>query len=109
MVLALLTRILTWLPALAGFTVTVALIPASTWMAKKQASIRRQVMLNTDKRVKLTSEVIAGMKAIKLYAWEMPYTQRISAVREVTFKMLTLENGILRVACCSCLVDVLSG
>ena len=82
-VLALLTRILSWPPALAGFAVTVALIPCSTWLARKQAGIRREVMLNTDKRVKLTSEVVAGMKAIKLYAWETPYIERISVYRQV--------------------------
>lgn len=83
MVLALLVRILHWLPALAGFTVTLAFIPASTWVAKKQAGVRKQLMIHTDRRVKLTSEVVAGMKAIKLYAWEGPYTDRILAIREV--------------------------
>ena len=40
-------------------------------------------MGHTDRRVKLTSEVIAGIKAIKLYAWEQPYEDRILKIREV--------------------------
>ena len=41
------------------------------------------LMGHTDRRVKLTSEVIAGIKAIKLYAWEQPYQERILHIREV--------------------------
>ncbi|KAK9797814.1 hypothetical protein WJX73_000524 [Symbiochloris irregularis] len=81
-VLGLLVRILSWAPALAGFLVTVALIPCSTYVAKRQASVRKDMMAHTDKRVKLTSEVVSGMKAIKLYAWEQPYTDRILKIRE---------------------------
>ena len=40
-------------------------------------------MGHTDKRVKLTSEVVAGIKAIKLYSWEEPYQDRILQIREV--------------------------
>ena len=48
-------------------------------------------MGHTDRRVKLTSEVIAGIKAIKLYAWEEPYQERILAHREVSFLLHVTE------------------
>ena len=40
-IMGLLVRILTVLPAMAGLGVTIALIPASTWLARKTAAIRK--------------------------------------------------------------------
>jgi len=35
-----------------------------------------------DERIKLTNEVLAGMKVIKLQAWEREFENRIKDVRE---------------------------
>ena len=43
---------------------------------------------HTDARVKLASEIITGIKAIKLYAWEEPYVRRISELRERELKQI---------------------
>ena len=40
-IMTLLVRILSFLPAMAGLGVTVLLIPATTLLAKKQAAIRK--------------------------------------------------------------------
>ncbi|KIY92311.1 hypothetical protein MNEG_15652 [Monoraphidium neglectum] len=80
--MALLIRILTVWPALAGLLVTVAIIPLTWLLGKLLAKARRQAMVAADARVKLITEVITGIKAIKLYAWEEPYMERISALRE---------------------------
>jgi ATP-binding cassette subfamily C (CFTR/MRP) protein 1 len=81
-VMALLVRIIHFIPAMVGLAVTVALIPLSALVAKALARVRKKVVALTDARVKLCSEVITGIKAIKLYAWEAPYKQRILALRE---------------------------
>ncbi|KAL4518770.1 hypothetical protein Ndes2437B_g00851 [Nannochloris sp. 'desiccata'] len=81
-VMALLVRIIHFIPALVGLAVTVALIPLSALVAKALAKVRRKIVALTDARVKLCSEVITGIKAIKLYAWETPYKERILALRE---------------------------
>ncbi|GAB4815546.1 hypothetical protein N2152v2_002592 [Parachlorella kessleri] len=80
--MALLVRVIHWVPALAGLGVTVAIIPASTWLGKRLGALRKELIRHTDARVKLCTEVITGIKAIKLYAWEGPYVERISALRE---------------------------
>ena len=36
----------------------------------------------TDKRVKLMGEIIKGMRAVKMYSWEEPFTDRIKGVRK---------------------------
>ena len=34
------------------------------------------------------NEIIAGMKVLKLYAWEIPFMQRINEIRDVEIKMI---------------------
>lgn len=80
-VMALLVRIIHWIPALVGLGVTVALIPLSALVARALAAVRKRIVALTDRRVKLCGEVITGIKAIKLYAWEEPYRERIMALR----------------------------
>ena len=58
--MALLTRIVGPLPALAGLGVSVALVPLSTLVGRALARTRQELMRRTDRRVKLTSEVVSG-------------------------------------------------
>lgn len=85
-VMALLVRIMHFIPSLVGLGVTVALIPLSALVARALARVRKRVVALTDARVKLASEVITGIKAIKLYAWEIPYKEIIMALREQELK-----------------------
>lgn len=68
-VMAMLVRIMHWAPAMAGLVVTVVMIPLSTLLGKKLGAARRAQIKQTDARVKLATEIITGIKAIKLYAW----------------------------------------
>jgi ABC-type multidrug transport system fused ATPase/permease subunit len=70
-VMIMLIRVLHPIPALVGLAVTVALIPLSSLVARALARARTRIVKLTDERVKLSSEVILGIKAIKLYAWEV--------------------------------------
>ncbi len=45
-------------------------------------SVREKIMGCTDARVKAISEALTGIKAIKLYAWEGPWSERISGLRD---------------------------
>ncbi|KAL4446696.1 hypothetical protein ABPG77_007940 [Micractinium sp. CCAP 211/92] len=87
-VMALLVRIIHLVPALAGLGATLALIPLSTLVGRAMAAVRKELVAYTDARVKLCTEVITGIKAIKLYAWEEPYVQRISKLREAELKQI---------------------
>ncbi|KAJ2808735.1 hypothetical protein H4R20_000680 [Coemansia guatemalensis] len=40
-----------------------------------------QLMSHRDRRITLMDEVLSGIKAIKLYAWEIPFIKRINKVR----------------------------
>ena len=65
--MAMLVRVINWLPALCGLLSTIAFIPISIAMGKKLASIRKQLMLQTDARIKLCSEVVTGVSFLKLW------------------------------------------
>ena len=100
-VMGLLIRIIHFWPAFVGLAVTVTIIPLSTIVARALARIRKRVVKLTDARVKLASEVIIGIKAIKLYAWEEAYCERIQELRRKelgairTAALVGLWNNIL--------------
>jgi len=85
-VMALLVRIMHFLPAMAGLVVTVIMIPLSTFIGKALGKARREMLKQTDARVKLASEIITGIKAIKLYAWEEAYMERVKELRETELR-----------------------
>jgi len=79
--MAMLVGVLGLVPAAVALGVTAALIPASTEVARRLAALRKDVVAATDARVKLTAEVVNGIKAVKLYGWEAAYVDRIDALR----------------------------
>lgn len=68
--------------------------------------IRENLMECTDARVKAISEALNGIKAIKLYAWEAPWSERIAGLREqelVQIKraaLLSIGESLLWMAVC---------
>lgn len=81
-IMAMLARIMGWASTLAGLAVTVIMIPLSTLVGKALGTSRREMLKHTDARVKLSTEIVTGIKAIKMYAWEDAYSERISDLRE---------------------------
>jgi hypothetical protein len=59
--MALLIRVLTVWPALAGLGVTIAIIPTTMLLGKLLTSARRESMAAADQRIKLMTEVITGV------------------------------------------------
>ena len=55
-----LSHLLSWQAAVTGLFVTLAVMPLSMWLGKRQGQLRGQIMKCTDARVKLTSEVLTG-------------------------------------------------
>ena len=72
--------------ALAGLCVMIVLIPFNAVMMRYLTRVRKRLVLCTDARVKLTSEIVSGIKAIKLYAWEVPFRRRVEKLREAEMK-----------------------
>lgn len=59
-ILGMLVRLLTWLPALAGLLVTLAVIPLTTVLSQRWEVWRERLLVRTDARVKLVTEAVTG-------------------------------------------------
>jgi len=81
-IMIMLTRLLHVVPALAGLGVTIVMVPMGAVLGKKLARLRKELVKRTDERIKCVSEVLSGIKAIKLYAWEGPFKEKLLGLRE---------------------------
>ncbi|KAK9761312.1 hypothetical protein K7432_013885 [Basidiobolus ranarum] len=67
--------------ALAGFAVLVLFGPLQGTIMRKLAIFRRRAAAVTDQRVKITQEVLQGVKVIKFFAWEESFSQKLAELR----------------------------
>jgi len=74
--------------SLGGVAVILVMIPVSKMVAKRMGKMQKSVMKAKDDRVELNSEVLAGMKVIKLQAWEDSFQERILNLRSVELRSL---------------------
>ncbi|KAL3266128.1 hypothetical protein HHI36_010314 [Cryptolaemus montrouzieri] len=73
---------------LAGVGFSIALIPINKFIANKIGKLSTKLMAEKDARVKLMTEVLRGIKAIKLYVWEQHFMRCISKLRDKELKYL---------------------
>ncbi|KAG7282915.1 hypothetical protein CRUP_018415 [Coryphaenoides rupestris] len=66
---------------LAGMVVLVVLIPMQTAFGRLFSTLRAQTATLTDDRIRIMSEVVSGIRIIKMYAWEMPFAELVNEVR----------------------------
>lgn len=64
-----------------GLAVLLAMTPINVWTSKKAESLEEQQLAAKDTRIKLLSEMLSGMKVLKLYAWEAPFGKRVGDIR----------------------------
>ena len=50
--------------------------------------LRLETAVKTDKRINLMSEIISGIKVIKMSAWEKPFTNLISRIRNEEIQVI---------------------
>jgi len=74
--------------ALAGIAIIFLLLPFNHWVIKRLRMFRRLAMGCSDQRVKFMTEILLGIKVIKMYAWESSFMSALSAIRlsEVGFQ-----------------------
>lgn len=65
----------------AGLAVMVVNIPLNRWITEQLTFFQKRVMREKDKRIKLLSEMIHGIKIVKIHAWEESFRHRIEAIR----------------------------
>ncbi|XP_040290618.1 canalicular multispecific organic anion transporter 1-like isoform X2 [Bufo bufo] len=71
---------------LAGLGVMILLIPINAVLATKSRTFQMKNMKNKDKRLKIMSEILNGIKILKLYAWEPSFEKQVQEIREKELK-----------------------
>ena len=66
---------------LAGLVFAILLIPINRWLAIKIGKLSTEMMEQKDARVQLMSEILHGIRVIKLSAWESIFTGKINTLR----------------------------
>lgn len=78
--------------ALVGIAVVVSSIPFQMWTGKQLLNKRASISSESDKRVKITQEVLQGIKVIKFNAWEESFIDLITKIRN---EELSSVRGVL--------------
>ncbi|XP_034882734.1 canalicular multispecific organic anion transporter 2 [Mirounga leonina] len=73
---------------LAGVALMVLLIPLNGAVAMKMRAFQVEQMKFKDSRIKLMSEILAGIKVLKLYAWEPSFLEKVEGIREDELQLL---------------------
>uniref|UniRef100_K3X5W9 Uncharacterized protein n=1 Tax=Globisporangium ultimum (strain ATCC 200006 / CBS 805.95 / DAOM BR144) TaxID=431595 RepID=K3X5W9_GLOUD len=72
----------------AGVAVIILLLPVTAGISKLMRRLQLRLMKVKDERIKICHEVLAGMKVIKLQAWENSFTKRVMQFRHDELKKL---------------------
>ncbi|XP_056607956.1 multidrug resistance-associated protein 1 isoform X1 [Triplophysa dalaica] len=73
---------------LAGVAVMVLMVPINAVIAMKTKTYQVAQMKSKDNRIKLMNEVLNGIKVLKLYAWELAFKDKVSAIRKSELNVL---------------------
>lgn len=69
------------LATLAGIGMMILMIPLNAVITNKLKESQTQLMKDKDGRTKLLNEILNGIKVLKLYAWEVPFIEKINHFR----------------------------
>lgn len=83
-----------WVGLLTALIVMV-LFPITLFLTRQIGKNIRVYQARSDGRIKLTNELIHGIRIIKYYVWERPFMRRIDEAREKELRTL-VANGVLR-------------
>ncbi|XP_067934007.1 multidrug resistance-associated protein 1-like isoform X2 [Watersipora subatra] len=79
---------------LAGFAVMILVLPLNIFLGNQIKKFQVGQMKEKDKRVKLMSELLNGIKVLKLYAWEESFCNIIRGIRNKELNLLKKASYI---------------
>uniref|UniRef100_A0A3Q0SPS2 ATP-binding cassette, sub-family C (CFTR/MRP), member 4 n=1 Tax=Amphilophus citrinellus TaxID=61819 RepID=A0A3Q0SPS2_AMPCI len=80
---------------LAGMGVLLILMPAQSMFGRLFSKFRSKTAVLTDSRIRTMNEVVSGIRIIKMYAWEKPFTALVSEVRRKEISKI-MKSSYLR-------------
>lgn len=72
--------------ALIGMTILLMLIPWQLWMSKYLMKLSSSNQRASSERLTKTTEIVEGIRVLKMYGWETAYLNRIEDIRNVEIK-----------------------
>ncbi|XP_015762179.1 PREDICTED: multidrug resistance-associated protein 4-like [Acropora digitifera] len=94
-ILGILLWILIGWQAVTGLAFALILIPYEAEMTGWVAKLRMQAARITDKRLAVMNEIVSGIRAVKMYAWEWPYRDAVRMIRRSEISILRKIYNIL--------------
>ncbi|GFR70723.1 multidrug resistance-associated protein 1 [Elysia marginata] len=64
-----------------GLLVLFCLLPVNVWVANRQKVLLKKNLYLKDSRLTMMNEVLSGIKALKLYAWEKCFHDKVQETR----------------------------
>ena len=80
--------------SLAGFAVLLLFTPLQARIGSVQGEQRRATAKITDERVRVMSELLTGIRLLKLYAFEAAFAEKVSAIRVRELSMLAKAAAV---------------
>ncbi|KAL9978312.1 hypothetical protein ACROYT_G015811 [Oculina patagonica] len=84
--------------ALVGAAVYFVLVAFQMLMAKKAAKLREKAAAFTDKRLVVMNEIISGIRAVKMYAWEWNFRDIVRDIRRKEMSLIRFKAIIVSMA-----------
>eukprot|EP00916_Digyalum_oweni_P008083 GHVL01013527.1.p1 GENE.GHVL01013527.1~~GHVL01013527.1.p1 ORF type:complete len:1441 (-),score=279.03 GHVL01013527.1:18-4340(-) len=85
---SLLCRTIGIIPTMSAIAVLAATMPLAGATARWMKSLQQIMMKIKDERLKVTNEVLTGIKIIKLYAWEDSFEAKLNEIRNRELQQL---------------------
>ncbi|PWA31119.1 hypothetical protein CCH79_00002728, partial [Gambusia affinis] len=80
---------------LAGMAILFILMPIQTMFGRLFSRLRAETAALTDERIRTMSEVISGIRVIKMYGWEKPFGALVDEVRRMEISKI-MQSSYLR-------------
>ncbi|PNF15051.1 hypothetical protein B7P43_G16818 [Cryptotermes secundus] len=78
-----------WSALIGVLAIFLQTVPVQSYLSKLTSKLRLNIATRTDERVRLMSEIISGIKVIKMYAWERPFEKMVQLARRHEIKVVT--------------------
>ncbi|XP_077580290.1 ATP-binding cassette sub-family C member 4-like isoform X1 [Stigmatopora nigra] len=83
------------LSCLAGVAILILMMPVQTWFGKLFGIFRSKTAVLTDTRIRIMNEVVSGIRIIKMYAWENPFSHLVTESRRQEINQI-MKSSYLR-------------
>ncbi|XP_068682854.1 ATP-binding cassette sub-family C member 4-like [Montipora foliosa] len=81
--------------ALIGVCVFLFLSVLEAIGARKAGIVRKKAAAQTDKRLEIMKEIVAGIRIVKMYAWEFKYKDMVEQIRRQEISLIRIRGFII--------------